>query len=107
MSIEDIDQFVRKLVQEDDSLSNANCCRDSVLKIKSAIIKEFPSAITNFLVFPEARQGNGVHYSLLVSKNDKQTLVNTVAAPGFPEYIGNPDQAFPIFSIMRITSKVI
>jgi hypothetical protein len=107
MSSENIGEFVRDLLQKDDSLADVNNCRDSVSKIKSEITKKFPDIKTDILVFPEAREGDGVHYSLRISQGDKKFLVNTVAAPGFPEYIGDFDMATPTFLAMKMTPKVI
>jgi hypothetical protein len=107
MSLENITGFVRELLQEDDSMTGANNCRDSVLKIKNEIDKNYPTVKTSILVYPEASEGVGVHYSLLVKHGENEILVNVVAAPGFPIYIGDLKKAVPTFSSMKITTKVI
>lgn len=107
MSLENIAEFVRGFLQEDDSITDANNCRDSVLKTRSGINKNFPTAETSILVYPEAREGAGVHYSLLVRQGGGKTIINLVAAPGFPRYIGDPKTAVPTFSAMKVTPKVI
>lgn len=104
--MENVGEFVRGIIQKDDSLTDANNCRNSVSAIERKIKEEFPQAKTTVLVYPEPRKGDGVHYSLLVD-DGKKTLVNAVAAPGFPIYIGDPDVAVPTFSAMKETSKVI
>ena len=105
--MERITEFIRGIIQEDDSLTDANNCRDSVSKIVNKVKEKFPTAKTSVLVYPEAHSGDGVHYSLLVDAGSEKTLVNAVAAPGFPEYIGDPSIAVPTFSAMKETSKVI
>ena len=105
--MENIGEYVRGIIQKDDSLTDANNCRNSVSKIESKVKGEFPEAKTAVLVYPEARMGDGVHYSLLIDVNNKKTLINAVPAPGFPKYVGDPDKAVPTFSAMKETPKVI
>lgn len=107
MSLENIAEFVRGLLQEDDSITDANSCRDSVLKIRSEIKKNFPTAEADFIVYPEAREGTDVHYSLIVRHNEGETIINLISAPGFPRYIGDLRTAVPTFSAMKVTPKVI
>jgi len=107
MSSENITGFVRGLIQKDDSVTDANNCRDSVIKINNEIHKEFPTVETNFMVYPEAREGFGVHYSLLVKQDENEILINLVKAPGFPIYIGDLKKAVPTFSSMKVTPGVI
>ncbi len=107
MSIENIGGFVRKLLQEDDSLTAANDCRNSVTKIIEKVNNNFPDAEKSVLVYPEASEGNGVHYAALFSRGKEQILVNAVPAPGFPEYIGDPDKAPLPFNAMKKAEKVI
>ncbi len=107
MSLENITGYVRELVQGDDSITDANNCRDSVIKIKSEIDKKFPKVKTNFMVYPEAHEGFGVHYSLLVRQDENEILINLVKAPGFPIYIGDPKNAVSTFSSMKVTPEVI
>ncbi|OGM81028.1 hypothetical protein A2393_02040 [Candidatus Woesebacteria bacterium RIFOXYB1_FULL_41_13] len=99
--------FVRKLLQEKDSLSDAGNCRNSVSQIEKAVKQEFPTAQVDILVHPEAKAGLGVHYSLEVDQNGEKTLINAVPAPGFPQYIGDPENAHPVFRSMKKTTKVI
>ena len=107
MSTENIGEFIRSLLQEDDSLTGLNNCRNSTLKIKEEIKGRFPKAKTEVLVYPEPREGDGVHYSLRVTQGSEEILVNAVAAPGFPEYIGEPRTAPPTFTAMKVTPKVV
>lgn len=107
MSLENIAEFVRGFLQEDDLITDVNNCRDSVLKLKAEIDKKFPKADTNFLVYPEAREGTDVHYSLMIRHNGGEAIINLVAAPGFPIYIGDPKMAVPTFSAMKVAPKVI
>lgn len=107
MSIETMGGFIRDLLQRDDSLTDPNNCRDSTSKIKEEVINKFPEAKTEVLVYPEPREGDGVHYSLRLTRGDEEILVNAVAAPGFPEYIGELGVAPPTFTAMRVTPKVV
>ena len=107
MSTEIMSGFIRDLLQRDDSLTDSNNCRNSTSKIKEEVKSKFPEAKTEVLVYPEPREGDGVHYSLRVTQGDEEILVNAVAAPGFPEYIGEPGVAPPTFTAMRVTPKVI
>ena len=99
--------FVRKLLQEKDSLSDVGNCRNSVSQIENAVKQHFPSAKVDILVHPEAKAGLGVHYSLEVDQDGEKTLINAVPAPGFPEYIGDPEKAHPVFKSMKKTDKII
>ena len=105
--MERTDMFVRKLLQEKDSLSDTGNCRNSVSQIEKAVKERFPEAKVNILVHPEAKAGLGVHYSLEVDKDGEKTLINAVPAPGFPQYIGDPENAHPVFKSMKKTDKVI
>jgi hypothetical protein len=107
MSLENISDFVRGLAQEDDTLTDKDDCRNSILKIKARVNERFPRVETVFLVHPEAREGFGVHYSLLVKQGQRKTLLNLVKAPGFPIYVGDLGKAPPTFSAMKETPKVI
>lgn len=107
MSLENIPGFVRGLLQKDDSLSDPNNCRDSVLKIKAEIDKRFPTAEVEFLAYPEARLGDSVHYSVLAIFNGRKILINTVKSPGFPIYIGDWENAVPTFFAMKKSDKVV
>ena len=59
------------------------------------------------LAFPEAREGNGVHYALSADNgNGDELLINPVQAPGFPQYLGSRSKAVPTFSLLKRTNKV-
>lgn len=105
--MERINKFVRETLQNDENLTCIGGCRNSVSKIRSEINEKYPSAETQILVYPEARTGDGVHYSLLVKENGRESLINTVKAPGFPVYIGEPEKAPPTFQTMKIVREVI
>lgn len=103
---EAIAQFIHELSKDDDSLSEANDCRNSTIKLKHLLEEKFPKAKVDFLAYPEARIGIGVHYSILVGSGDEQFIINLVRAPGFPVYIGPLDQAVPIFREMKKVTSV-
>ncbi len=107
MSTETMGEFIRDLLRRDDSLTDPNNCRNSTSKIKEEVKGKFPEAKTEVLVYPEPREGDGVHYSLRVTRGDEAVLINAVAAPGFPEYIGRVEVAPPTFTAMRVTPKVV
>ncbi len=107
MSLENLGGFVRELLINNDSLSDANNCRDSVVKIKSEINKSFPKAKVSFMAYPEVREGENVHYALLVDLEDSKMIVNAVGVPMFPMYIGDMKNAIPTFSQMKESDTVI
>ncbi len=107
MSTENMGEFIRSLLQENDSLTGLNNCRNSTSKIGKEVKDKFPEAKAEVLVYPEPRAGYGVHYSLLIAQGDEKILVNAVAAPGFPEYIGDPKTAPPTFTAMKVTPEII
>ncbi|EKE12655.1 MAG: hypothetical protein ACD_13C00145G0004 [uncultured bacterium] len=107
MSTENMGEFIRSLLQKDDSLTDLNNCRNSTSKIGKEVKGKFPEAKTEVLVYPEPSAGYGVHYSLLIAQGDEEILVNAVAAPGFPEYIGSSKAAPPTFTAMKVTPRVI
>jgi uncharacterized protein YigA (DUF484 family) len=107
MSNETVVQFVHRLLQEDDSLSGPNDCRNVVSRLQHKLNERFPGTNAEVIVYPEAKKGKGVHYSLLVGEDDNKILINTVAAPGFPEYVGEINAAVPTYSAMKVTPKVI
>lgn len=102
-----IDRFIRSLLQENDSLMCAGNCRNSISEIDKQVKNKFPGINTKILAYPDARTGMGVHYSLLIVSKEKNTIVNPVSAPGFPEYVGEESSAPPMFSQMRPVSEVI
>lgn len=106
MSLELINEFVHELIEEEDSLTDSNDCRNSADKIAKKIKNVFPEANVSFLAYPEARQGIGVHYSVLVKERGRKMIVNPVAAPGFPQYIGDAETAVPTFSMMQESDTV-
>jgi hypothetical protein len=101
MSLEIIAGFVREMVVTDDALTDSNNCRNSAIKIASEIKKVFPKSKISFLAFPEACEGTNVHYSVLVAWEGQKMVINTVMAPGFPEYIGDLSLAVPTFLAMK------
>lgn len=106
MSI-DILGRVRTLIQEDDSLTDANDCRNATTKLATQLKNEFPDKKVEILAFPEAREGNGVHYALSADNGSgDELLINPVPAPGFPQYIGPKSKAVPTFSLLKRTDKV-
>jgi len=107
MGIENIANRVRTLVQQDDSFTYPNDCRNSVVKLRTSLEEQFPKANINFLVYPEAKEGDGVHYALSASIDDGELLINLVPAPGFPEFIGDREKATPTFSSFVVTPNVI
>lgn len=107
MSIESIAEEVRTLTQEHDSFTNPNDCRNCVIVLKNLLEKKFPEAEFDFLVYPKAKSGDGVHYALLASVDDKELLINPIPAPGFPEFIGNRENSAPTFSLLKKTNQVV
>ena len=106
MSLEMLTQRTRQLLQEDDSLTDANECRNSIPKLKSKLRAEFPQVKFEYLVYPEAKSGNGVHYALSATDGSDELLINPVSAPGFPQFIGKTSQAIPTFSLMKKAPEV-
>ncbi len=106
MSSEIVAQRVRQLLQEDDSLTDANECRNSIAKLKSKLRGEFPQVKIEYLVYPKAKKGDGVHYALSATDDQDELLINPVSAPGFPQFIGKISQAIPTFSLLKKTSEV-
>ena len=98
--------FVRGLIQEGDSLTDPENCRNAAQRIKDEINKRFPEVKVSFLAYPEVREGPGVHYAVLVKSGGKKILINTVRSPGFPLYIGDMDLAVPTFAAMKETDTV-
>lgn len=107
MSNERVSEFVHRLILEDESLTKANDCRNSVIELKREIETFIDGAEVWFLAFPEARKGNGVHYSLLVNCDGASIIINLIPAPGFPEYVGDFELAVPMFSVMQRVNEVI
>lgn len=107
MSIEKISGLVHGMAEIDDTLTDANNCRGSVTKIADKIKINFPNAEVSFLAYPEVREGENVHYSILVTSENQKMVVNLVEAPGFPQYIGGLDSAFPTFSVMKKSDIVL
>jgi len=98
----DILKRVRELILDDDSLTDANNCRDTTVKLTKQLKDEFPDANINILVYPEAKEGAGIHYAI---STDNQ-IINPVSAPGFPQYIGPIKNAVPTFALLRKVSGV-
>lgn len=107
MSIERVESGVRKLLREKEELGEVGNCRNSVLEIAGYIRLTFSDAQINYLVYPAAKEGYGVHYSLLVRIGSFGLLVNAVHAPGFPVYIGDIANSVPTFFSMVETKEVI
>ena len=99
----DILARTRELLQNDDSLTDPNNCRNSVHKLSEILKNEYPKENVTIVVYPDARKGLGVHYA--IGTRDK--LINPVSAPGFPEYIGPREEAGAIFQLLKPTDKVI
>lgn len=95
-------ESVRKMILEDDSLTDANNCREATIKIKKQLEKQFPKESINTLAYPEANEGLNVHYAL--STNDY--LINTVGAPMFPQFIGPKENVVPTMSLLKKVDKV-
>jgi hypothetical protein len=106
MGLRDIEIKVREMIQEDDTLTNAGNCRNASKKIKGRLQEEFPGAKVSYLVHPEAREGDGVHYAVSARDGKNETVINPVSAPGFPRYIGPKEGAVPTFSAMKPTDEV-
>lgn len=106
MSLETVAQRTRQLLQEDDSLTDANGCRSSIPKLTFRLRAEFPQVKFEYLVYPEAKSGNGVHYALSATDGSDELLINPVSAPGFPQFIGKTSQAIPTFSLMKKAPEV-
>ncbi len=104
---ENIPASIREFIQKDDTLTDPNTCRDSVLKIKKYIEENFPIAETILLAYPDTKTGENVHYSLLARLDKSELVINTVKAPGFPFYIGDLDHAIPTFLAMKKVPNVI
>lgn len=103
----DILERVRELIREDDSLTNANDCRNATTKLAAQLKNQFPDKKVEILAFPEAGEGNGVHYALSAdSDSGDELLINPVQAPGFPQYLGSRSNAIPTFSLLKRTDKV-
>lgn len=106
MSAENICAFVRGLIQEDDSLTDANTCRDSVSKIAEVLKEQFPKAKVSVLAYPEAKEGENVHYAVLFRVGERDFIINAVKAPGFPLFIGELENAAPTFGCMKEVSEI-
>lgn len=106
MSLETVAQRTRQLLQEDDSLTDANGCRNSIPKLTSKLRREFPKVKFEYLVYPKAKKGDGVHYALSATEGRDEILINPVSAPGFPQFIGEMSRAIPTFSLFQKTSEV-
>lgn len=98
---------IRNTLQEHEGLNEANTCRTTTLALADHVRQNFPNARIEYLVFPEARAGVGVHYALLITYLDQKILVNSVKAALFPRYIGVYDNAPPTFNLMKFTSEII
>lgn len=101
MSTEAIANYVRRLILADDSLTDQGNCRHSVEVLSQAVGEKFPAATVTTLAYPDARTGDGVHHAFAVEEGNSQLLVNPVAAPGFPQYIGASSKAVPTFQAMK------
>lgn len=103
----EIEDSIRQILQQSERLTEANTCRTTVPILADHVRENFPGAVVKYLVYPEAREGSGVHYALLIQYAGQKILVNAVKAGIFPRYIGNYDQAIPTFTLMKVTPEVI
>lgn len=105
-TLEAVSQYIRTLVLQDETLQSPNNCRASVQTIEQQVHLIFPTVQHQFLVAPEASNGEYVHYAIQFFLDDT-LLVNMVSAPGFPMYIGNKNMAHPFLVNMKTTDKVV
>lgn len=103
----EIEDSIRQILQQSERLTEANTCRTTVLILADHVRTNFPGAVVKYLVYPEAREGLGVHYALLIQYAGQEILVNAVKTGMFPRYIGDCDQAVPTFASMKVTPEVI
>ena len=93
----------RELILLDDSLTDANNCRNSSAKLANTLKQEFGGNSVSIIAFPEATEGDGVHYAIETMEGD---IINPVPAPGIPQHIGPKSTAFPIFSLFKHVKQV-
>ncbi len=94
----------RELILSDDSLTDANNCRNSTATLAHELTDAFGQGSVDIIAYPEAREGDGVHYAIETKDGD---IINPVPAPGIPRYLGPKSTAFPVFGLFRKVKKVI
>lgn len=97
---------VHKLRNEDDSLEDIGNCREASATLAKLITDIAPWSVKILRYSPNGDESNA-HYAIMaVLPGQSSVIINSVPAPGFPEYIGPAEMAHPNFSEMTEVKKI-
>lgn len=66
-----------------------------------------PRVDLRYVAWPDAREGDSVHYALLAIGLNASLIFNPVSAPGFPQYNGDFDRAPGMLTQMKVVNEVV
>lgn len=94
--------------RQNDELSGAlGWCKRTTVRAAAILKEAFPNAHVKYLIYHNPDYGpDGDHYSVKVTDDADILIINLVPAPGFPEYIGDAEQAEGLFGEMTEIEEV-